>query len=235
MSVRNVQHAADVDTHTETHLNPPSATLTHAYDNSTAHGIPMIAVSPSHGKFLSLLTRMSGARTVLELGTLGGYSSIWFAQALKRNGGGGGKVTSIEVDPAHREVAIANLRYAGVDVPREAEVLLGAGLDVLPRLGAEIEAGERARFDFVFVDADWENQWSYFDWGVRLCKGRGGVVYVDNVVRQLLLSGVVGPEEREEGVVDLVEKVGGDERVDAVVIQTVGAKDYDGFLMAVVK
>ncbi|MCJ1377784.1 hypothetical protein MMC17_000880 [Xylographa soralifera] len=234
MSVSNVKHAADVDAYTEKHLVPPTAALTHAYDNSTAHGIPMIAVSPSHGKFLSLLTHMSGARNVLELGTLGGYSSIWFAQALKRNGGGG-KVTSIEIDPAHREVSIANLQHAGVNVPQEAEVVLGAGLDVLPRLEEEIQAGKRARFDFVFVDADWENQWRYFDWGVRLCKGAGSVVYVDNVVRQLLESGVVGPEEKQEGVVDLVERVGEDGRVYAVVVQTVGAKDYDGFLMAVVK
>ena len=235
MSVSNVTHVSAVEAHTEKHLVPPTPALTHAYANSTAHGIPMIAVSPSQGKFLSLLTSLSGARHVLELGTLGGYSSIWFAQALKRNGGGGGKLTSIEIDPARREVAIANLEAAGVQVPQEAEVLLGAGLDVLPRLEAEMAAGTRARFDFVFVDADWENQWRYFEWGVRLCKGRGSVVYVDNVVRWLLESGVVGPERREEGVEDLVERVGRDGRVEAVVMQTVGAKDYDGFLMAVVK
>ncbi|MCJ1393926.1 hypothetical protein MMC18_006802 [Xylographa bjoerkii] len=233
MSVRNVAHAAAVETHTETHLVPPTAALTHAYANSTAHGIPMIAVSPSQGKFLSLLTSLSGARNVLELGTLGGYSSIWFAQALKGNGGG--KVTSIEIDGARRAVSIANLQHAGVRVPQEAEVLLGAGLDVLPRLEREMQAGERERFDFVFVDADWENQWRYFEWGVKLCKGKGSVVYVDNVVRQLLESGVVGPEERDEGADDLVENVGKDGRVEAVVMQTVGAKDYDGFLMAVVK
>ena len=233
MSVSNVKHASDVDNHTEKHLVPPTAAFTHAYDNSTANGIPMIAVSPSQGKFLSLLTTLSGARNVLELGTLGGYSSIWFAQALKSNDGG--KVTSIEIDSSRKDVSIANLEYAGVEVPEEVEVVLGAGLDVLPRLEKEIEAGKRERFDFVFIDADWENQWNYFDWGVKLCKGKGSVVYVDNVVRQLLESGIVGPEKREEGVVDLVENVGKDGRVEAVVMQTVGAKDYDGFLMAVVK
>jgi predicted O-methyltransferase YrrM len=233
MSVSNVKHATDVDTHTEKHLIPPTAALTHAYSNSTANGIPMIAVSPSQGKFLSLLTTMSGSRNVLELGTLGGYSSIWFSQALKGNGGG--KVTSIEIDSARRDVSIANLEYAGVKVPEEAEVVLGAGLDVLPKLGKEIEAGKREPFDFVFIDADWDNQWNYFDWGVKLCKGKGSVIYVDNVVRQLLESGIVGPEKRDEGVDDLVENVGKDGRVEAVVMQTVGAKDYDGFLMAVVK
>ena len=233
MSVSNVKHAPEVDTHTEKHLVRPTAALTHAYDNSTAHGIPMIAVSPSQGKFLSLLTTMSGSRNVLELGTLGGYSSIWFAQALKANGGG--KVTSIEIDSARRDVSIANLEYADVKVPEEAEVVLGAGLDVLLKLEKEIAAGKRDPFDFVFIDADWNNQWNYFDWGVKLCKGNGSVVYVDNVVRQLLESGIVGPEKRDEEVNDLVENVGKDSRVEAVVMQTVGAKDYDGVLIAVVK
>ncbi|MCJ1375312.1 hypothetical protein MMC20_006547 [Loxospora ochrophaea] len=235
MSVSNVKFVGEVETHIEKHLVQPGPAHTHAYDTSTANGIPMIALSPTQAKFVSLLTTMHGSRNVLELGTLGGYSSIWFAQALKSNGGGGGKVTSIEIDSKRRDVATANLEYAGVKMPEEAEVVLGAGLDVLPRLGEEIEAGKRERFDFVFVDADWDNQWRYFDWGVRLCKGKGSVVYVDNVVREMLESGIVGPEKRDEGATDLVEKVGKDSRVDAVVMQTVGAKDYDGFLMAVVK
>lgn len=136
---------------------------------------------------------MSGAPTVLELGTLGGYSSIWFAHALQANSSSG-KVTSIEIDPGRRDVALANLAHAGVHLPAEAEVL--------PKMRKESEAGRREAFDFVFVDADWENQWAYFDWGVKLCRGKGSVVYVDDVVRQLLESGVVGPQEREEGVVD---------------------------------
>jgi len=233
MSVSNVKHAIDVDTHIEKHLVPPTAALTNAYSNSSANGIPMIAVSPSQGKFLSLLITMSASRNVLELGTLGGYSSIWFAQALKGNGGG--KLTSIEIDSERRDIAIANLEYAGVKVPEDAEVVLGAGLDVLPKLVKEFEAGKREPFDFVFIDADWDNQWNYFNWGVELCKGKGSVIYVDNVVRQLMESGIVGPEKRHEGVDDLVENVGKDGRVEAVVIQTVGAKDCDGFMMAVVK
>jgi len=232
MSIEHVHNTPLVESHTETHLIAPSLALTHAYTNSTKNGIPMIAVSPSQGKFLSLLTTMSSARNVLEMGTLGGYSSIWFAGALKARGG---KVTSVEIDPHRRDVAIQNLEYAGVDVPREVEIVLGAGLDVLPKLAEEIASGKREKFDFVFIDADWENQWNYFDWGVKLSRGSGAVVYVDNVVRQLLEAGVVGENPREEGVEDLVERVGKDGRVDAVVMQTVGAKDYDGFLMAVVK
>jgi predicted O-methyltransferase YrrM len=234
MSIDNVIHAPTIASYTEDILVPPTPALTHAYSNSTKHNIPMIAVSPAQGKFLSLLTQLSGAKNILELGTLGGYSSIWFAEALKANGGGG-KVTSIEIERARREVSIENLRYAGVRVPEEVEVLLGAGLEVLPRLEREIEEGRRERFDFVFIDADWDNQWAYFDWGVRLSKGKGSVVYVDNVVRQLLEIGAVGPAAKDEKVENLVEMVGKDERVEAVVMQTVGAKDYDGFLMAVVK
>ena len=233
MSIDNVVHAPTVASYTEDILVPATPALTHAYSNSTKHGIPMIAVSPAQGKFLSLLTQISGAKNVLELGTLGGYSSIWFAEALKANGGG--KVTSIEIDPARREVSIENLKYAGVKVPGEVEVLLGEGLEVLPSLGKEIEDGRREKFDFVFIDADWDNQWAYFDWGVRLSKGKGSVVYVDNVVRQLLEIGAVGPAAKDEKVENLVQRVGKDERVEAVVMQTVGAKDYDGFLMAVVK
>ena len=232
MSIYNVKHAEAVAEYTESHLVPHTKEFDHAYSNSTAHGIPEIAISPAQGKFVSLLTTMSGAKNVLELGTLGGYSSIWFAKAVKETGG---KVTSIEIDSARRDVAIENLEFAGIKVPGEVEILLGAGLEVLPRLAKEIEEGKRARFDFVFIDADWDNQFAYFDWGVKLSKGKGSVVYVDNVVRQLLEIGAVGPAEKDNSVEDLVEKVGADKRVDATVMQTVGSKDYDGFLLAVVK
>ncbi len=234
MSTDNAAYANQVASYTENILVPPTPGLANAYSNATAHGIPMIAVSPAQGKFLSILTQISSAKNVLELGALGGYSGIWFAEALKKNGGGG-KLTSIEINPKHRDVSIANLRHAGVKVPEEVEVLLGAGLDVLPQLGQEIESGKREKFDFVFIDADWDNQWKYFDWGVKLSRGKGSVVYVDNVVRQLLEIGAVGSTEKDEKVDNLVEKVGKDERVEAVVMQTVGAKDFDGFLIAIVK
>lgn len=185
------------------------------------------------GKFLSMLATLSKSRNVLEIGTLGAYSTIWFARAVKSNGGG--KVTSIEIDPARREVAIANLRHAGVKVPEEVEVILGAALDVLPRLAKEIAEGVRVPFDFTFVDADWVSHWAYFDWGVKLSKGKGAVVYVDNVVRNMIKTGVVGNEKKDEDIEDLTQMAGNDSRVEAVVMQTVGAKDYDGFLMAVVK
>ncbi|KEF52966.1 uncharacterized protein A1O9_10872 [Exophiala aquamarina CBS 119918] len=237
MPIQEVIHAEAVATYTEAHLVPAQPELDHAYSNSTAHGIPHIAISPAQGKFLSLLTTISGAKNVLELGTLGGYSGIWFSKALKSRtaGDGPGKLTSIEIDPARRGVAIQNLEYANVKVPEDVGILLGAALDVLPRLAREIEGGKRERFDFVFIDADWENQWNYFDWGVKLSNGKGSVIYVDNTVREMLENGSVGPREKGPNVDSLVEKVGKDERVDATVIQTVGSKSYDGFLLAVVR
>lgn len=231
MPIDQVDQSQAVDAYVKHHLIPADKGLENAYANSTKNGLPMIAVSPTQGKFAAMLTTIGSARNILEVGTLGGYSSIWFAQAMK----GRGKVTSIEVVPHHRDVAIDNLRTAGVQVPEEVDVLLGAGLNVLPKLAAEIERGEREPFDFVFIDADWDNQWNYFDFGVKVSKGKGAVIYVDNAVGNMLESGIVGNNEREKDAVDLVAKVGGDDRVDAVVMQTVGSKNYDGFLLAVVK
>ena len=189
----------------------------------------MIAVSPIQGKFTSLLATLSSARNVLEIGTLGGYSTIWFAEALK----GRGKVTSIEIDSHRRDVAIENLRFAGVQVPDEVDVRLGAALDVLPTLKSEIEQGQREPFDFIFVDADWDNQANYFDYAVELSAKRG-VIYVDNAVRNLVERESFGKGDPKDAT-DLVARAGKDDRVDAIVMQTVGAKEYDGFLLAIVK
>ncbi|KIW11906.1 hypothetical protein PV08_09179 [Exophiala spinifera] len=245
MSVENAKYANDVSEYVEAALCPATPAFAHAYSNTSAHGIPEIALSPSQGKLLSILTRVSGARNVLEIGTLGGYSALWLAQGLK-DSTGGGKLTSIEIDPGRRDVAIENLEYGGVKVPEQVDILLGAALDVLPKLADEIARGKRDKFDVVFIDADWDNQWAYFDWAVKLSNGKGSLVYVDNVVRQMLNTGVVGPaaaaaaaaaaeEEEDVKVPNLVEKVGKDERVDGTVIQTCGGKNYDGFLLAIVR
>jgi predicted O-methyltransferase YrrM len=231
MSLSQASQREAVDAYVKHHLLKADKGLENAYTNSTRNGLPMIAVSEVQGKFVSMLTTIGSARNVLEIGTLGGYSSIWFAQAMK----GRGKVTSIEVIPHHRDVAIENLRTAGVQVPEEVDILLGAALNVLPKLAEEIEKGEREPFDFVFIDADWDNQWNYFDFGVKLSKGKGAVIYIDNAVRNLLESGIVGDNERDENAIDVVANVGADDRVDAVVMQTVGVKSHDGFLLAVVK
>lgn len=234
-SPTDITHSAAVDAYTTRHLLPaskqPNDALQHALSNSTANGLPAISVSPAQGKFLSVLCQLQHAKNILEIGTLGGYSTIWFARA-----GPDVKVTSIEISPKHRDVAIENIAYAGLS--GQVDVVLGAALDVLPQLAGEVEAGKRERFDFVFIDADWDEQWEYFDWGVKMM-GKGGCVYVDNVVRQLLELGVTDEGAEKSGPVrgmkELVENVGKDERVEAVVMGTAGAKSYDGFLMAVVK
>ncbi|KAJ5093473.1 hypothetical protein N7456_009334 [Penicillium angulare] len=231
MSISKIDSRCEVESHVGTHLIHVDPTHDRAYENSRKNGLPTIAVSPAQGKLTSLLVALSGARNVLEIGTLGGYSSIWLARGLQ----GRGKVTSLEVNPHHRDVAIENMRHAGVKVPEDVEVLLGAGLDVLPKLAQEIKDGKREAFDFVFVDADWDNQWNYFDWGVKLSRGAGSTIYVDNAVLEMLESGIVGPEKRRDDAVDLVKMVGEDSRVEATVLQTVGAKSFDGFLIAVVK
>lgn len=225
--------AKEVDSYVVSHLVSTDQALTDTISSCAKSGIPPIAISPAQGKFLSLLTKMSGAHNVLEIGTLGGYSSIWFARALNANGKKG-KVTSIEILEDRRELAMQNLRNAGVKVPDEAEVLLGPGLEVLPRLEEEIQQGRRPKFDFVFIDADWDNQWQYFDYGVKLAKGPGAVILIDNVVQAMLGDGIVGPEKRKQGAISVVEKVGQDRRVEAALVQTLGTKSHDGFLMALV-
>ncbi len=153
---------------------------------------------------------------MLEIGTLGGYSTIWFAST-------GAKVTSIEIDPKHRDVALENTK--GLDV----EIILGAALDVLPKLAAEAK-----KFDFIFIDAAWEEQWEYFQWAIKLARVNG-CIYVDNVVRMMLESENVGKGE------SLVTKVGREEKVTATLVSTVSSQKtkvdemFDGFLLAVVK
>ena len=223
-----------VDEYTSKHLLKSSQIsddpFEHALSHSAKHGIPPISVSPAQGKFLKIQCQLQKAKHILEIGTLGGYSTIWFASASKDV-----HVTSIEINPKHRDVAIENIQHAGLS--DQVDVVLGAALDVLPNLAEAVRREERPKFDFVFLDADWDEQWEYFDWAVKMTD-KGGCIYVDNVVRQLLESGVVAetPEQSAStGMKKLVENVGQDSRVDAVVMQTVGAKSYDGFLMAVVK
>ncbi|KID85881.1 O-methyltransferase, family 3 [Metarhizium guizhouense ARSEF 977] len=210
-----------VESTAETRLVGDDAQLAATLANSARHGLPPISITPLHGQHLSLLAQLVSARAVLEVGTLGGYSAQWFARA-------GARVTSIEVDARHRDVALENLRAAGVD---GAEVVLGDALDVLPRLAAEGRV-----FDLVFVDADWGLQADYFDWAVRLTR-RGGAIYVDNAVQSMV-------EDGEDGVTregSLVARVGRDERVRAALVPTVSVRKWDcesefvdGFLLAVV-
>jgi predicted O-methyltransferase YrrM len=221
-----------VDDYSFAHLHPSSRrtptneVLNHALSTSTAQGLPDIAVSASQGKYLQLQARLLKAKNVLEVGTLGGYSTIWLAHASADV-----KVVSIEVDAHHAEVARANLEHAGV--ADRVDVRLGAGVDMLPQIKDEVEQGRLGRFQLVFIDADKENNWNYVDIAIGMCEP-GACIIVDNVVRKGKLAEETD-DPRVAGARRVVENIGRDERLDGVVVQTVGDKDYDGFLIAVVK
>ncbi len=202
----------------------PDGALDDALSATARAGLPPISVTPPQGKLLEILARMVGARRILEIGTLGGYSTIWMARALPA----GGRLLSLEIDPRHAEIARENLRAAGVG--SVAEVRVGAALDTLAQL-----AGEGADpFDLVFIDADRTNLPAYFDWSLRLTRP-GGVIVVDNVVRH---GAIVDEATTEPDVVAIRrfnEMVAGESRVLATTIQTVGSKGYDGFTLALVQ
>lgn len=209
--------AAKIDAQAQSSLLKPNPKLDHAIANSRKNGLPAITISALQGQFLAIQCQLIHAKSVLEIGTLGGYSTIWFAST-------GAKVTSIEINPKHRDVAKENT--AGLD---GIEIILGSALDVLPKL-----AEEGRKFDLVFIDADWAEQWDYFQWAIKLTRHRG-CIYVDNVVREILESGGVGESE------SLVTKVGKDDRVQATLVSTVSSHKQvasemvDGFLLAIVK
>lgn len=211
--------------HTSKHL-PAQSSLDHALATSKNEGLPDIAVSASQGKLLQLQARSIRAKNILEVGTLGGYSTIWLANATPNS-----KVVSVEVDEHHAKVARANIANAGV--PDRVEVHLGAGIEILPKLVEEVKAGKREKFQFVFIDADKENNWNYVDIALGMVES-GGVIIVDNVVRKGQLAHNVD-DPRVQGARRVVENIGKDDRLEGVVIQTVGDKNYDGFLFAVVK
>ena len=224
-----------VDEYVIEHLLAPSRNKYHhalenAYHNSLKHGLPDISCSATQGKFLHIQLLIAGAKNVLEVGTLGGYSGIWLASASPDI-----KVTTVEVSQKHKEVAEENIKNAGLS--NQIEVLLGPGMEVLPKLVEEVKTGKREKFDFVFIDADKENNLNYFNLAMEMVRPKT-CLYVDNVVRKGLLAdpeAVKKKESRIMGARNLVEGVGKDDRVEAVVIQTVNDKNYDGFLMAVAK
>jgi predicted O-methyltransferase YrrM len=196
----------------------PDEALDAAVKASRAAGLPDIAVAPNQGKLLHLMARMAGARRILEVGTLGGYSAIWLARALPP----GGKLVTLEYSPKHAEVARANLAHAGL--AEVAEVITGPAIETLPKL--------EGPFDFVFIDADKPSNADYFRWAVKLAH-KGSVIVVDNVVRD---GEVIDPngDAAVQGVRRLNDLVASEPRVEATTIQTVGVKGHDGLLIAVV-
>ena len=191
---------------------------------NAAAGLPAIDVSPTQGRLLQLIARLAGARTVLEIGTLGGYSTIWLARAV----GPEGRVVTLEYEPRHAEVARTNLERAGVS--EVVDIRVGAAHDTLPG----VERDGLGPFDLVFIDADKEGSPDYVRWAVRL--GRPGtVIILDNVVRGGKVADPTTADPRTLGMRAALQLMADDPRIDATVLQTVGSKGYDGFALAVVK
>jgi predicted O-methyltransferase YrrM len=211
-----------VDRYITDQLVPSDAALDAALAASAANGLPPINVAPNQGKLLHVLARCVGARRILEVGTLGGYSTIWLARALPP----GGRLITLEAEPKHAEVARANIERAGL--AHVVEIRLGRAADTLPRLAEE--AGEP--FDLVFIDADKPGNAEYFAWALRLARV-GSVIVVDNVVREGAVVDASG-DANAQGARRLFEALAREPRVAATAVQTVGSKKHDGFAIAVV-
>jgi predicted O-methyltransferase YrrM len=211
---------SDVDGFVERNLVPNDEGLGHALRASAEAGLPEIQVSPTQGRMLQLLVAGLGARRILEIGTLGGYSSIWMARALPPDG----RILSLEKEAKHAEVARRNFEKA--EVAAKIEVRVGPALETLPVLAAE----KPVPFDLVFIDADKPSTPAYFDWAVRLTHP-GSMIVVDNVVRNGALADATSSDADVRGMREFVERAGRERRVEGTVIQTVGSKGYDGFAL----
>ena len=204
-------------------LVAPDPSLDAALEANAEAGLPPHDVAPNQGKLLELLARIQGARAILELGTLGGYSTIWLGRALPADG----RLITLEADPHHAEVARANIARAGLgDL---VEVRLGRALDTLPQLSAE----GLGPFDLVFIDADKESNPEYLPWALSLSRA-GTLLVADNVVRGGAVIDAASRDPRLQGVRRFYDLLAADPRVSATAIQTVGSKGYDGFAIAVV-
>ncbi|MCA4134174.1 O-methyltransferase [Arthrobacter sp. M4] len=204
----------------------PDASLKRAVQSAVDAGMPPIEVAPNAGKLLKMLVQLSGARRVLEIGTLAGFSTIWMAQGLPDDG----RLVTCEYLPFHAGVARANVDAAGLG--DKVDIRVGAALDTLPTLVSEVE--REGPFDFVFIDADKENDANYLDWAIRL--GRSGTAIVmDNVIWDGAILEPSRDEVNAPGIVSALQMMGRDERLDATAIQTVGSKGWDGFALARVR
>ena len=210
----------EVDRYITDTLVQPDAALEAALEASEAAGLPAINVSPAHGKLLWILARIQRARRILEIGTLGGYSTIWLARGLAA----GGRLVTLEALEKHAVVARANIARAGLsDV---VEVRVGQALATLPRV-------EDGPFDLTFIDADKQNNAEYFAWALKLSRP-GSLIVVDNVVREGAVLDARSRDSAVQGVRRLNDLIAAEPRVAATAIQTVGSKGYDGFAIALV-
>lgn len=215
------QQWSAVDNYLVTALIPTDPLLSQVLANNQRAGLPAIDVAANQGQFLALLVRMTGARRILEIGTLGGYSTIWMARELPADG----ELLTLEADAHHAAVARENLRLAGVD--DRVAVLEGPALASLETLG------ERPPFDLIFIDADKPNNPSYLRWALRYSRP-GTVIVGDNVVRDGEVINGQSDDARVQGVRRFIEMIGDNPRLTATALQTVGIKGWDGFTLALV-
>ena len=216
---------AHVDDYLESRLGGEDEILRRAQEAAAKAGLPAISVTPLQGKFLHVLARLMGARRVLEIGALGGYSAIWLGRALPP----GGKLYTLEVSPHHARVAGANIAAAGL--ADKVEIIVGPALDTLPALAADPGP---ASFDLTFIDADKPNNQAYFSWALRLTRP-GGAIVVDNVVRNGGVADSTSADPNVVGTQHLFEAMAGHTGITAAALQTVGSKGYDGFAIAFVE
>jgi predicted O-methyltransferase YrrM len=212
-----------VDTYLTDTLVKTDSALNTALATSEAAGLPAINVAPNHGKLLHILARLVNARTILEIGTLGGYSTIWMARALQP----GGRLITLEFEPKHADLAKANIARAGL--ANVVDVRLGVALETLPKIAAE----NIAPFDLIFIDADKVSTPDYFQWAMKLSRV-GTLIVVDNVVRKGEVANAKTDDPAVRGMRGFIELAAAEPRVIATAIQTVGAKGYDGFSIALV-
>jgi len=213
-----------VDQYINDLLVPPDSALAAALSDSAAAGLPSINVTPNQGKLLSLLARIRGARTILEIGTLGGYSTIWLARALPADG----RLITLEANPEYADVARTNITRAGV--ADRVDIRVGLALETLPQL----ERDGLAPFDIIFIDADKVNTPGYFTWALALSR-TGSVIVVDNVVREGAVIDAADEDPNVQAIRRFNEMLARESRVSATTIQTVGSKGHDGFTLILVE
>jgi predicted O-methyltransferase YrrM len=202
---------------------PPDPALDTALQTTKDAGMPLINVAPNQGKLLYLLARAYGVRSILEIGTLGGYSTIWLARALPPDG----RLITLEIDPSHADVARANIERAGLS--GVVEIRVGAAISILPQLAAN----DADPFGLVFIDADKVSTPDYLAWALRLTKP-GSLIIIDNVVRNGAVADSASSDPSVQGVRKALAALADDPRVVTTAIQTVGSKGYDGFAIALV-
>ncbi|MEK4876852.1 MULTISPECIES: O-methyltransferase [Paenibacillus] len=212
-----------VDQYITERLIPQDSVLEEVLVTNQQAGLPPFDVSPSQGKFLNLLVQMKGARRILEIGTLGGYSTIWMARALPSDG----QIVTLELDPIHAQVAKANLSLAEVD--HLVELRVGDALEQLSQM--KQEGGEP--FDFIFIDADKPNNPNYLKWALQFSQP-GTVILGDNVIREGEVINENSEDARVVGVREFYDLLAEEPRISATAIQTVGSKGYDGFVLGIV-